>query len=294
MQKSLRKSFHSLPIRFGAGTLAGLFLLLPFCAQAWSQEEAPPTIHEVKENLETQLKDQEGVTGVTVSDIDGKLRILIHVHTRKARKKFSSLAEKGLEGFTVHVLYVPGSTPNKEEPKKAGKETGLNIPSDRHTNIWGASVLDCDIIQLHLNLNRKKSRKERRLIPCQLLSRKQYGVGGGHAYAYTKHKKSCPIRAGRVAKPAWADAFINWVFEKGFTGISRGGFLWPTEIRASDTLWTKQSELDLLTRLPYIRTGAEWVKSDREKPGFPWEWTHPGSKDEPSIDTPTGEKSSGP
>ncbi len=279
-----------------AGILSGFLLFISFPGSIRAQEEKQPTIHEVKEKLETQIGDREGVRGIQVAFIDGEARILIHVYTTRARSRYASLAKSGQEGYRVHILYVPGRPPEKREKSSPKEENraGGSVPDDRHTNIWGASVLDCNIIRLHLDLKPKRIRKIRKPVPCRLMKRSMVGTGGGHSFAYTKHGKTCPIRAGRVSRPKWADAFVSWVFEKGFTGVSRAGFLWPTELRASDKLWTKQSELDLLSRLPFIRTGAEWVRTEREKYGFGWEWEAPGTRDGRTPDTPTGKSPAAP
>jgi len=101
-------------------------------------------------------------------------------------------------------------------------------------------------------------------VPCQVIFRSVIGAGGGHSLTYTKHRPTCPIRLGRVGMPAGSDRFMAWVFRSGITPPIRAGFLWPTELRASDNLWVRQAWGDFEARLPYIRSGG---------PSVPAPWT---------------------
>ena len=175
-------------------------------------------------------------------------------------------------------------------------------------NPWKASVTDCDIIRDYLKMKPMRHPIGDTMYsktPCQLVHRSVIGAGGGHSYLFTKHRDDCSIRLGRVAQPAWADNFVAWVFQKGFTSAQRGGFLWPTELRADDKAWDRQAGKEMKTVLPYIREGAEWsntqsgwvtVKSPWFSgsvptgggPGVGWTWTQPGtSTNSPASPVPT-------
>jgi hypothetical protein len=155
-------------------------------------------------------------------------------------------------------------------------------------------VTGCDIIRDYLKLKpvHHPIGNGRSLIPCQLVRRSVVGPGGGHTYVYTKHRSDCPIRLGRVSQPEWADNFVGWVFQKGFTPVMRAGFTWPNELRADDKLWDAQAKNELMTRLPYIREGAEWTYTNSQytkvttpwysgwystggSPGVGWAWRDP-------------------
>lgn len=239
------------------------------------------TIYETRHKFESALKAIDGVIDVSVGGVNGDLKIVIRVQTEKSRDAVSLLTANGLNGFKVHVIVsstgnnlieVKSEEPKKEPKAKPKPKEEIEIPDDRNTNIWKASVTDCDIIRDHL-----KMKSVTRKFYCKLVLRQVVGAGGGHSYTYTKHRGECPIRLGRVKQPDWADGYIGWVFQKGFGPAIRGSFLWPFELRASDKLWVKQVREDLMTRLQYIREGAEWVETPSERPGVGWTWSAPSS-----------------
>jgi hypothetical protein len=125
-------------------------------------------------------------------------------------------------------------------------------------NFWNAKAEDCDIIRDHLKMKKisHASGDGRYWLPCAVHLRQVVGVGGGHTFTYTKHRPDCPIRTGRVGMPPYADLFIAWVFSSGYTYPIRAGFTWPTELRASDSLWTRQAWQDLESRMGYVRSGG--------------------------------------
>jgi hypothetical protein len=259
-----------------------------------------PTAYETKAKYEGTLKAMEGVLDVSVGGINGNLKIVVRVADEKAKEAVTLFASKGLDGHGVHVLIsAPTSGSSKvrsEEPKKATADKGkvpvkkepISYPEERDTNIWKASALDCDILRTYLKLKpRPHQGGEARLDDCELMLRQILSAGGGHSYIYTKHRLTCPIRLGRVQQPAWADNFIGWLFQKGFGAAIRGCFLFPYELRASDKLWVRQVREDLMTRLHYIREGAEWVQTPGDRPGVGWTWTAPVTGGTPPEAVPT-------
>lgn len=261
------------------------------------------TIYETKHKYESALKAIDGVIDVSVGGINSNLKIVVRVRDEKAKNAVSLLTANGLNGFQVHVMVsatsnpvtIKNDAPKKEEKpvvKAAPKKEEVVIPDDRNTNIWKASVTDCDIIRDYMKMKPLTHKIGRGCIAenCKMVLRQVVGAGGGHSYVYTKHRGECPVRLGRVKQPDWADGYIAWVFQKGFGPAMRGSFLWPFELRASDKLWIKQVREDLMTRLQYIREGAEWVQTPDERPGVGWTWSAPSSGSGSADSIPTGGK----
>ncbi|MBI2932745.1 MAG: hypothetical protein HYY16_13945 [Planctomycetes bacterium] len=161
------------------------------------------------------------------------------------------------------------------------------VASGHRENFWQAAVTDCDIIAQHLGVKStakvKRDSWGGRPLPCRLIRRSVVPTMGygGWSYNYTKHRNDCPVRLGQVSQPEWADHFIAWVFQEGFTPVARAGFTWPYELRGDDRMWSLQAKGDLMTRLPHIREGAEWVNTPTDSragklgsrsPGSGWTW----------------------
>jgi hypothetical protein len=254
-------------------------------------EPKAPTIYETKFKYEPALKLLDGVLDISVGGIDGKMVLIVRVNSEKSRDAVRLLSGNGLEGHQVYIqitsskpkkddqpaaIQAPKSEKKKVEPDPVASDK-IEIPDDRGSNFWKASVVDCDIIRSYHKLKDVTRKNSVGMIvhPCKMVLRQQVGAGGGHSYVYTKHRSECPVRLGRVAQPAWADNYIAWVFQVGFGPAMRGSFLWPYELRASDKLWVKQVREDLMTRLQYIREGAQWTRTPDDRPGVGWKWEAP-------------------
>lgn len=257
--------------------------------------EGKESIYDVKYKYEAKLKAISGVVDVSIGGVNGNLMLIVRVAGNGADEEVRQFAKGGLDGFKVHVQVSTPSTPPKKVDEPADKSlkvlkeqldknekifksptAAIVVPEDRD-NVWKASVVDCDIVRQYLQMKEidhpiGNGYSEH---PCKLVLRGVQGTYGGFSYVYTKHRSRCPIRLGRVAQPSWADNYLAWIFQKGFNPVMRGGFLWPTELRGDDRRWAKSATEDLMTRLPFIREGAEWEKFPTERPGLGWTWKSP-------------------
>ena len=261
-----------------------ILVVVVACSSVLAQDERP-SIEKVKKKLEAQIKEIDGVLRVSVGGVTKDLHVVVQVETPDARKAVRTVTGEKLEGYKVHILVTPPKRPSRGESKpksKDGKKTevgktqaekGVRFPETRD-NPWKAAVQDCNIIRDHLKLKRLRHKGDRGLFVkgCLLMHRQVLSGGGGHSYYYTKHWSDCPIRMGRIGEPSWADDFVQWVFRRGFGPVSRGSFLWPYELKASDRLWVVQVREDLKSRLKYIRANARWTKTPSKKPGEDWTW----------------------
>jgi hypothetical protein len=68
--------------------------------------------------------------------------------------------------------------------------------------------------------------------PLPVWLRAVQGPGGGHSYLYTKHRPGCPFQDGLASQ------------------VYREGFLYPTELRGSDSSWVRQVAQDLDSKFP--------------------------------------------
>lgn len=248
-------------------------------------QEANP--QEAKYECRKALAGVAGVLDVSVGGIDGRHVLIVRVEDAGAREVVRQKLGNAYRGIELYLQVSASVKAGKADPAPvqattpppAKKKEELEIPDDRHTNVWKASVQDCDIVRQHLGLKPVTSRrKDGRTVSCRLMLRQVVGDGGGHSYVYTKHRIECPIRLGRVRQPDWSDNFVAWVFQSGITPAMRGGFLFPYELRASDKLWEKQASEDLMTRIGYLREGAEWTETPTKRPGLGWRWEQPQSE----------------
>ena len=253
-----------------------------------------PTIHDVREKHEKEIKAITGVLDVSVGGLTDDLRIIIRVDSAETKDAVKKLTGEKLDGYKVYIQITapvqsqPKSTTTTTEPlKKAKVEKEPQFPEDRD-NVWKAAVQDCDIVRDHLGLKEvtRKNKEGKVVEPCRLVLRQVIQAGGGHSYYYTKHRADCPVRLGHVKQPDWADAYLKWVFTQGFGPVARGSFLWPFELKGSDRLWLKQVRDDLMSRLNYIREGAQWIETPDDTPGKGWTWEAPDSGSTPKP-TPT-------
>ncbi len=289
--------------RMDAGMWVGILLLS--ASPAWSQSSDFP-IHKAKRKYETLLQSVPGFLEVGIGGINGEFHLIVRVDSASSKRVVLKRVGEDADGFKVFVQVSEGSNsggiattkaPQKSEPHRCPNCSGGSTVSDESNNIWRTSVTDCDIIRDYLRMKpvSHKAGNGFYFTPCQLILRSQVGAGGGHSYTYTKHREDCPIRLGRVSQPSWSDNYIAWVFQSGYTPAARGSFLYPTELKASDKLWRKQASEDLMTRLRYIREGAEWTSTPTTRPGMGWGWKDPttsGGYSDPAP-VPTGGGSGG-
>jgi hypothetical protein len=282
-----------------------LAAVLALAATACAQDAALRRAADARLRCETLLGALEGVTVVGLGGSREDYRILVTCKDPSARAAARALAG----GDTVDGVKILWTLAPKDPPKPAPQPPKLQAPSEEpapQVPPWKAEATDCDIVRDYLKLKpvNHPAGQGRSYVPCQLVRRSVTGAGGGHSYTYTKHRPDCPIRLGRVAQPAWADSFIAWVFQKGFTPVARAGITWPYELRADDKLWDQQAAGELMTRLPYIREGAEWETATGQYvkvrtpwfsgwlstggwPGLGWTWRDPAPLPNPVPPVPT-------
>lgn len=264
-----------------AACLAG-WVATPLFAQDLSPEaHARLKGTEARYKASSLLEVIDGVSSVGLGGSGTDYRILIVVRdygVKAAAKK----AIGGDELAGVKVMWTVtgsvGSTPYTPPPQAtyipgAVPVQAANAPSTYGVdpnNPWQTSVTDCDIIRDHLKM-RKMSHPTgdgRYWGPCQTLQRSTLGPAGGHTFIFTKHRPDCSIRLGRIGMPSWSDHYMAWVFQKGITPAVRAGFLWPFELRGSDSLWQKQVSQDMASTRRYIRESASVTST----PGYGTTW----------------------
>lgn len=254
----------------------------------WTQD--PPALakaQNARARAETAFGELEGVRVVGLGGSGTEYRLIVSCLDAALQAEAKTLAGgDAIDG--VRILWTVGPALKPAAAKAAPP------PPPAPEELLRGEATDCDIIRDYLKMKavHHPIGNGRSFIPCQLVRRSVVGPGGGHTYVYTKHRGNCPIRLGRTSKPPWADNFVAWVFQKGFTPVLRAGFTWPYELRADDKLWDTQAKNELMTRLPQIREGAEWTytNSQYEKvttpgysgwfstggwPGKGWTWRDP-------------------
>lgn len=188
----------------------------------------------------TLLDDVDGVTSVSYagSGIDYRLMIVVRDHPARlaALKKLGGDRCEGLPVLwtvTQKTFTRPGTTTIAAMPESA---PGAPAPRATRDGTTGPSIPDCDIIRAQHGLPAVRrpvgGSSWRSWIPCKVWLRAVQGAGGGHSYLYTKHRPGC-------------------VFQDGLTSeVYREGFLYPTELRGSDSLWARQVAQDLAHKFP--------------------------------------------
>jgi len=301
-------------------------------AGAWAQEPDSQKALEQATQARQKCSDSlAGVEGAWVSGLAGtKADYRILVTCRDAAARGAARGKLGGDSFQGLKIYwilqpsapaqqapAPDPAPPAAPPAFAKAPAGKPAPlaaeakpdpakeADPEKMLAGEAT-DCDIIRDYLKLKpvHHPIGNGRSLIPCQLIRRSVVGPGGGHTYVYTKHRSDCAIRLGRASQPTWADNYVAWVFQKGFTPVMRAGFTWPFELRADDKLWDAQASGELKTRLPFIREGAEWATTPSAyqkvttpgysgwyttggHPGIGWTWNQPWTPKNAGAAIPT-------
>ena len=219
---------------------------------------------EARERAEARIGLFDGVRSIGMGGAGEEYRLIIVVDSVQAKAR----AREALGGDVferLRILWTVAGTglpvvhvPPPPPPLQAAPPPAAPALGAAPGNFWNAKPEDCDIIRDHLKLKRisHPSGNGRYWLPCAVHLRQVVGAGGGHTFTYTKHRPDCPIRLGRVGMPPYADHFIAWVYSSGYTYPIRAGFTWPTELRASDSLWARQAWGDLESRMGYVRSGG--------------------------------------
>lgn len=195
------------------------------------------------------LEGSAGVTSVNYAGSDGKYKVLIvvrdYIAKDDARKKLGSMEK--VEGVPIHwtvtrTTYVNASnqtiamapetaTDNPDKPVDVKP-----IPKPSRTTETPADIPDCDIVRAQLGLPALHrpvgGTSWKSWVPCQVWRRSVQSSGGGHTYLYTKHRPGCPFQDGLASE------------------VYREGFLYPFEIRGSDSNWAAGVKQDLAAKFP--------------------------------------------
>ncbi len=254
------------PVRFLA-----LAAALAFPLQA---QEERPSAREALEKHGPALRETEGVLDVSAGGSAAEPRIAVRVASEEAKAAVRAKWGTAVGGVKLYV-YVSTDVGQTEVEKKADPPPKPPAPETKPEPPGNDTLEDCDILRDHLKLKAVTRFRDKKTIdPCQLMRRSRVGGGGGHTFWYTRHRFDCPIRTGKVAKPAKADEFTDWVFTRGFLPARGGSFL-VFELKASDKLWFDGVKEDLTSLLPYIREGARWTSAKEEDAGKNWRWEVP-------------------
>lgn len=206
---------------------------------------------DVRARCVTALDAVDGVTGVNYagSGIEYRLMIVVRDYPAKlaAQKKIGGDSFEGLpvlwtvvnksftrpETMTIAINpeatakpAASAPTPKPVEPVARAARDGSSAPE----------IPDCDIVRAQYGLKAVRrpvgGSSWKSWIPCKVWLRAVQGPGGGHSYLYTKHRPGC-------------------VFQDGLaSAVYREGFLYPTELRGSDSLWADQVAQDLDHKFP--------------------------------------------
>jgi len=239
---------------------------------AFTSQDQRPSVQDVIKEVGPTIRALEGVIDVTAGGTPEEPRIMVRVASEEAKTAVREKIGAAASGykFFLYVAPTPGQTVvAPATPAEATKTPPRKTDAEKPTE---TSLEDCDIFRDYLKLKPVIRHKDGKTIDgCQLLRRSRVGGGGGHAFWYTRHRFDCPVRTGKIAKPAKADEYTTWVFTRGFLPAASGSFL-VFELKGSDKLWFDGVKDDLTALLPFIREGARWVKADKEDAGVGWTW----------------------
>jgi hypothetical protein len=265
--------------------MTGLVLLAALLAP----QDEKPSIFEVVEKHRERLFAVEGVVDVTAGGTPSAPVLVVKARSAAVVPAVRRAIGAELGGVKVFVYAAPEPpaaepAPPPPPPSEPGRTEAK--ADERKPEPAGDPMERCDIIRDQRKLKELTHHENGKTYTnCQLMRRQVIAGGGGHAFWYTKHRSACPIRRGEVPLQAAKDSFDRWVLTQGFCPAARGSFLWPTELKGSDSLWFRQVRDDLTSVLPYIRDGATWT--DQPTPeGFGWSWKAP-KVPPPADPTPT-------
>ncbi len=224
-------------------------LAIPATAQeeaALSRERAT----EAKAKCVSLLEGVDGVSSVNYAGSGTDFRLLIVVRDYAAKLAARQKLGGGETFEGVKVMWtIAGSgaglvqaVPTNLAPPDNGAQPkppavppapppGANEPAP-----VPAGEPDCDIIRAQLGLKALRhpvgGNSWKSWTPCQVWLRAVQGPGGGHSYLYTKHRPGCIYQDGLYSE------------------VYREGFLYPTELRGSDSSWSRQVSQDLEHKFP--------------------------------------------
>lgn len=202
---------------------------------------------EAKTSCVNRLEGTDGVGSVNFAGAGTDYRFLVIVRdptVKEAARKL--IGGDKWEGFPILWLVTRPAAPPPSDP--AALETEQEIVADAipqapepaagetapQARPPGPQIPDCDIVRAQLRLPAVRhpvgNGSTKSWIPCKVWLRAVQGPGGGHSYLHTKHRPSCPFQDGLVSQ------------------VYREGFLYPTDLRASDSLWGHQVKQDLGNR----------------------------------------------
>jgi hypothetical protein len=245
-----------------------------------------PSIHDVLDKHRDRLHAIEGVVGVTAGGSSESPILVVRVRDGSVLEAVKKAVGPAVDGIKTFVYPAPGSTVSGDPPAKPPTTAPPPTEPGKPAEVKDP-IEDCDIIRDHRKLKEIKHTENGKTYPnCALMNRQVIGSGGGHAFWYTRHRWNCPVRKGEVAPAAGQDGFTRWVLNLGFYPAVRGSFLYPTELKGSDTLWFRQVHKDLTEVLPYIRDGAVWTEQPSPD-GYGWAWKAPRRVAVPADPVPT-------
>jgi hypothetical protein len=181
----------------------------------------------------------DGVESVGYVGSGKEYRLVIRVRNLparfNARQKLGGDAVDGIR--VIWNVSEPSSRPAVPAPKPAASEEAAPAPlrptvaAPRPPEEAEPPGAECDIVREQMGLKPRRhpvgGGSWKSWIPCQIRQHSVLGPGGGHSYFYTAHRPGCPFLDDRISP------------------IYRGSFLWPFELRASDSAWAEQVRQDL-------------------------------------------------
>jgi len=201
---------------------------------------------DVRARCITLLDGIDGVSSINYAGSGGDYRLLIAVRDysakQAARRKTGGDTWEGLpimwtvtnpgagltSASTRTVAAPPETAGGPDAPPPAARPTPAPAPP-------GPDV-PCDIIREQMGLppihHMVGGSSWKSWIPCKVWLRAVQGSAGGHSYLYTKHRPGCPFQDGLAS------------------AVYREGFLYPWELRGSDSSWTRQVAQDLDAKFP--------------------------------------------
>ena len=218
-----------------------ILILLAALPQEDPQAAARSRAIDARARCVTQLNEIEGITSVNYAGAGTDYRLMI-----VARDLTAKLAAQKLTGgdtwegmpilwtVTQKPYTSPQTTTIAAPPKQP--ETAPAAPNSIAGGQQTPTIPDCDIVRAQVGLPSVRrpvgGSSWKSWIPCKVWLRAVQGPGGGHSYLYTKHRPGCPFMDGVISP------------------VYREGFLYPTELRGSDSSWVRQVEQDLDGKFP--------------------------------------------
>lgn len=219
-------------------------LLCLVLALAQDEDAARNKASEARTKCATLLEGVDGVTSVNYAGSESKYRLLIvvrdYIVKDAAKKKIGGDAYEGVPvSWTVtRSTYVsPANQTIAMAPEMPAENPDKPVEVKQlPRNVAYSDIPDCDIVRAQLGLpalhRMVGGGSWKSWIPCQVWRRSVQSSGGGHTYLYTKHRPGCPFQDGLASQ------------------VYREGFLYPFEIRGSDSNWAAGVAQDLDSKFP--------------------------------------------